>query len=222
MAQPWVTGVAHIFVRPPNLSLLQGFNNQAIGYLGTAKKWPQIALARYYHPVWNDLGGSKIPIDELWQGEDALVGAEVNRWNELVYEAIATIPLGGAGVTGSNGPAEMGTAMVFEGFTFDVWVAFPYSPALGWPTAKAAYLGMPPGYHFPACVNLGPDRLQPIGVGEERSTHLLFKAKRIYNPAAFSSGGATYSGSGVNFSSGGAAFTCYDFNFTGIVPALLN
>src|SRR5690348_16792822 len=135
MAQLYTTGPAHIFVgggflspgsmgtgggnTPPQTSS----NTPVILYLVTCEEAPEIVIEPKYSGTKNDLGGSEIPFDMQYEGEQGLISLDLNRYNEPVYAALASRPRFG-GVRGLNGGADVGTLMQTEGLSLVTWVLF--------------------------------------------------------------------------------------------------
>lgn len=191
MAQPYVTGPAHLYV-----GLGASF---APLYLGTAERTPRIEIRPAWDAVFNDIAGGKIPLDWLYEGEEAFVTADVTRWNEPVYTLLSARPrtsTAGA-VQGQNVPGDIGTLLISENFAFPLWIQFPY-------VGKAAMAAgnLPPGYRFIAAWLEGPDDLDNLGT-MARKTRLVFHCGRAY---ALS----------TNAAGGGMTFTLYDHNMTGL------
>jgi hypothetical protein len=153
-----------VYVKPPG-----GTGGGQPKYLGTAERAPRIRVRPAWHPVFNDIGGDQIPFDVQYMGEEAFISADLTRWDEEVYKSIAH-RLGN--VRGADNNEAVGTLMLLEGKTHEVYVKFPY-------TSKAAFAGMPQGYHFVACILEGPDELDPLGT-VARKINLMWHAIRKY------------------------------------------
>lgn len=129
-------------------------------YLGTAERSPAVEINRGWLPWYDDEQGNSLPADELYEGEEAWVTADISRWNEGVYAFLAQVinrgPLGGA--RGMNFTGDVGTSMQYEGCTYPLILQFPFA-------GKPLYAlrGMPPGYRFFSATLAGPDRLEPLG-----------------------------------------------------------
>lgn len=188
MAQLYSTGPAHLFVGAITTGGVTPF------YLGTAEVKPQIEIVPQFEPVHNDLGGA-VPFDKSYEGEEAFIGADLNRYNEAVYAGLAARPnsLVPGAIRGLNTALDVGTLMLTEGKNIVVWVVFPFF-------VKAAMRagGMPAGYRFPGCTVVGPDKLE-TGT-RARKVHLLFHALRQWSPVT-------------------GAFLLYDHNVSGL-PAV--
>lgn len=143
-------------------------------YLGTALVSPEIEIIRGWLPWYDDEQGTTLPADELYEGEESWVTADLNRFNEGVYAAIASVisraAIGG-GVRGLNFAGDVGTSMVYEGFTYPLLLQFPYS---GKPIF--AVNGLPPGYRYFNATLAGPDRLAPMGT-QVRKTRLVWRCR---------------------------------------------
>lgn len=193
MAQLYSTGPAHVFVGP-GTGVSPGISTIPALYLGTCEVSPQIEIAPHFEAVHNDLGGV-VPFDEIYEGEEAFIDLDLNRFNEVTYATIAARPSGftAGPARGANTAADVGTLMLTEGKNLILWVVFPFF-------AKAVMRagGMPAGYRFPACTLKGPDRLSPVGT-RARKIHLLFHALRTWSPTT-------------------GAFLLYDHSVSGLPP----
>lgn len=180
MAQQWSTGAAHIYVGLPGVGSPR--------YFGTAKNGPDQDVRPEYVPAMNDLAGPTLPLDEMYVGQDVVIGATMTRWDESIHAALAAIIAGND--RGTDGNLDRGTLMIHEGFTFPLWVTYPFS-ALG------AYDGLPEGYHFFACKLISPYRLPP-GIRPYEVT-FTFHALGVYQK-------------------NGGGFKVYDHNVAGLPP----
>lgn len=197
MAQLYVTGPAHFYVGSvsPSGGVLSAL------YLGTCEREPEpCEIAPEWEPEWNAIGGSKIPFDVSYQGEQAFIGADLNRFNEGVYLALAARP-GTGSPPGTNAPGDRGTLLLTEGLAVAVWMVFPFGGGLPGFAGKPVQIGggLFGGYRFPACYVKGPDKLGRLST-RSRKTFVLFHALSTWNPATMT-------------------FTCYDFNLAGL-PAI--
>jgi hypothetical protein len=168
MATPYVTGPVHLFVGPlssPN-------------YLGTAERFPRMSIRTGWEPVFNDLGGQRVPFDLLYEGQEAFVSVDLTRWNENVLQvmmarAISTVP-------GLDGPLDIGTAMLTENAAGPLWLLFPFGGV------KAAFNApgsgpMPGGYRFPRAILAGPEDFESMGTAP-RKIRLIWHCLRFFNP----------------------------------------
>ena|ERR1051326_8431687 len=172
-AQLWTTGPAHLYIGPTNPS--SPLTASAL-YLGTAEVAPQIEILAKYAPVFNDLAGSQVPFDTIFEGEMGHTFVELNRFNEATLAIAQNRPNHfTSGTRGSNVGGDVGTLMLTEGKAFSVYVVFPYA-------SKPAYAGMPAGYRFPFSVLLSPDRFTKLGT-RERKVALIFEHLRGFYPA---------------------------------------
>jgi hypothetical protein len=177
MAQLYSTGPAHWWVSLQNSPLL---------YLGTCEKKPKIVVRPSWSPAYNDLGGQKIPFDMSYQGTEGISLLNLTRFNEPVYQLLATRPSASTKIaSGINVPGDIGTLLLTEGLAWTVYVYFPYA-------AKLAYKsgGMVPGYRFPASYLEGPDEFEPSTDPINRT--LIFHHLRAFDPKT-------------------GIFDCYDF-----------
>jgi hypothetical protein len=166
LAQVYTTGAVPIWCGvggPSALPLL----------LGWAEKFPRIQIRPAFSPVFCDLGGQRVPLDYMFEGEEAIITADVIRFNEGTYRIIAdraATGLGGnLGARGYSDPGEIGTLMVQEKIAYPLWLPFLYA-------AKALMPGMPSGYHFFRCFLEGPDELEQGTV--PRKLRMLWHAVR--------------------------------------------
>lgn len=172
-AQLWTTGPAHLYIGPtdPNTPL-----TSAAYYLGTCEYAPHIEILAEYTPVFNDLGGSKIPFDTLYEGEMAHTFAEVNRFSETTLAFAQNRPNHfTSGVRGTNVGGDVGSLILTEKKNISVYVVFPYA-------SKAAYAGSPAGYRFPFSVLRSPDKMFPLGT-KPRKVAMIFEHLRGFYPA---------------------------------------
>jgi len=145
-------------------------------YLGSARVTPRIEIMRGWAPWRDDELGLSLPADELYEGEEALVVADINRWNEPVYAYIASMVAAQNGYyRGVDVAGDVGTSMVMEGYSYPLWIQFPYAakPAM----AFGAGGPMPAGYLFYNAALLGPDRLEPINY-EPSERRLVWRCRR--------------------------------------------
>jgi len=143
-------------------------------YLGTAEECPRVEIVRGWLPWYDDEQGTTLPADELYEAEESWVTADLTRYNETVYAAIAAVisraALGG-GSRGMNFPSDVGTSMVYEGFTYPLILQFPY---VGKPIF--AVRGLPAGYRYFNATLAGPDRLETMG-SQARKTRLVWRCR---------------------------------------------
>lgn len=158
MAQVYVTGPCSVWV-----GIGDGSTGSATPtFLGHAEKSPSIQIRPQFSPVFNDLAGQRVPIDYLYDGEEAMVSVDLTRYNEATYRSIASRPTMTA-TRGTNIPGDIGTLMALEGKTFPLWLNFPYAAK----TVMSAG-AMPAGYHFYAAFLEGPDGLDSLSTSNRR------------------------------------------------------
>ncbi len=163
MAQSYTTGCVHIYV---------GLGLASPAYLGTSEGFPMVDTQREWDAVMNDISGSKLPFDYVYEGEQAIISTVLTRWNQAVLDVIDTQP-NVAGVLGVNSATDTGSMMAQEGLTFQLWLRYGFG-------AKAAYLGQGLGKHYPQVILLGPDRTE--SGSRPRKEHRIFQAWRRYDP----------------------------------------
>ncbi len=157
-------------------------NSKVPVYLGTAEVTPEISIIPdYYH--WSDDEGTE---DDLYEGEYAIITAELNRFDAVVYEfMVGRCRQFGIGRAGVNFPGETGSSMIYEGSAYPLWIHFPMAAAKG----RFALAGHPPGYRFFEAYLQGPDRTTPINTDPAKRI-CRWVARRYYDPA--SGAAATY------------------------------
>lgn len=148
MAIPMVSGPANFYVaRQAAFPYAYPASKATIYFLGTCEQPPTLQLNPQWEPVMNDVGGSLLPIDYSYQGEDGLISGTLNKWNELIYTFISSHGLAQGGTArGTELWSDIGTLSQVEGISLQVWIQFPYASK----TPYAAQ-GMPGGYHFKSC-----------------------------------------------------------------------
>ena len=140
---------------------------------GTAERAPTIMIHETWTPVINDLGGPAEPFDKQEHRKHAIIRMDINRFDEAVYEDIATMVNVKIGV---EGPNDVGTFMIQEDFALTVGLKFTYS-------SLPAFVGMPKGYTFPACT-CEDQNLDPLGT-VARKLGLIFVAIQKWNGRGF-------------------------------------
>jgi hypothetical protein len=196
-----------------------------IVFIGTDEDSPTIDIVPKFQEVKNDIGGDD-GLDDSYQGRSATIDYNFNRFDEVAIAALEQTNPYSPTIRGTDDPGDVGSLMLTEGKCFHLWVVFPYaatSPIAA--LAKAAMLGMPAGYHFPACI-LTTDSHNRLGT-KNRRLKMGFKARRVYKPLSqrsqaglVTAGAATFAGN-VNPAiqvpnATPGSFTLYDLNMTGI------
>jgi len=157
MAQAYVTGPVGLFVgfRNPGSSSIA-----TIEFLGTGETAPDIEENLEHEPVMNDVWGSKLPMDRLHEGSEAVVSVVLTWWRETTVRRVMALPYRNGSVRGvnvvrgaANGYGDVGSAILTEGLAISLWCLFPYS-------AKTAYQNanngkMPQGQRFPYSMLVG-------------------------------------------------------------------
>ncbi len=194
MATIYVTGPCAIFTG-------SSANNSPV-FLGHAERGVAINIRPQWRPAYSDLGGS-VPFDMLYEGEDALVNADVSRYNESEYRRLAdraTTFAGGTSERGINDPGEIGSLMLTESIAYSLWIRFPYATK-----AVMQAQQMPAGYRFKAAYLQGPDALQGLGTQGPRKVNMVFHCLRDFDVS-------------VTNTFGQGQFILYDHDMTGVPP----
>lgn len=193
MAQPYVSGPVHMYVgtsaAPPN----NPFAGGGPVYLGTCESAPRIRLNPQFEPLMNDIGGSRLPYDYLYEDMDGMVFGDLTVWNYPVLSQLLSRPNWLKAAPGVGAFGDIGSLMATEGFTYNLWLQFPF-----FAKAAMAGAGLPAGYHFLSAFLFGPDEIDP-GT-KANKIHVQFQCMRALNTAS-------------------GLFSLYDFNFAG-VPAV--
>ena len=209
MPQLYSTGPCLIWVRIP-ISIYPTYDAEPPPpsyplFLGTCESAPYIYVRPGWEPYHSDLGGTKIAYDTAYAGQDGLVQGMLNRYCETVYKILAdraalVNPLAPPedGGCGNNASGELGSYMLTENLTYDLWTVFPYA-------SKAAFNqevngNMPACYHFPGAYLMGPDR-QRVGSGVAKAVLMNWHCLRVPSTPSLDLG---------DFATG--SWTLYDFD----------
>lgn len=177
--QTYCTGAARVWVAfPTSYNYYSGATFGPPEPFGTCERAPRPRIIRQWEDIFNDLGGTKIPFDRMYQGQIGMVGGTMTRWRERVATALAATPSQqGLGTTpGTDVLGDVGAIMGLEGFTYQVWVEYIYGTSL---VNKAAMvLGqMPDGFHFFASIYEGPDD-HSVGTGPKKLDFTFYGLRR--------------------------------------------
>jgi hypothetical protein len=137
-----VAGPAHIYVGPGAGPAGSPGGGGGMQYLGTAERSPLIEILPEYYQVFADSTARRVPFDELWGGEHALIRADLTRFDAAVYLDAAGKAGHLAGIIRSQG-----AFIRLEGYALQVAVNFEFGG----------------GYLFPACSLVNPERLDDLG-----------------------------------------------------------
>lgn len=165
MSQPFCTGPALIY------PCVGGGSAKQPVFFGTTEDSPRVLINREWHPLRNALAGGMVA-DPTFQGEHAIVRADMTRWNENVFAAMQTPP--GSAVRGHMPFGSLGTFMKSEGFAYPLVVRFPYRGT------KVAMNNMPAGYKFTAAWLGGPDDLGDLST-KPRKISITWICQAIMN-----------------------------------------
>ena len=196
MAIPYVTGPGLIYVA---FGAGSTFTNPSQPYfLGTCERTPEIDLNPEWEVVMNSVGGTRIPIDDTYQGEWAIISTLFTRWNEPTYARLANYIATSSGTGQTRGrtnanTGDLGTLLMTQARAIQLWVKFPYANL-----EPFASNGMPAGYRFFATKLVAPTKLSPIGT-EASKRALVWHARRLFYPSL-------------------GDFISYDHNMEGLPP----
>ncbi len=149
MPQLWSTGPVSLYIGPINALPIQAV------VVGTGREAPHLDVRPAFDPVMNDLGGSRISFDTMYEGADATISIDLNRYNYdrveqlLQHAQTSTALLGNLITLGNDPPGAVGALMLTEQLAHTLFVLFPFA-------VKPAFSGGPSGamrigYRFPAC-----------------------------------------------------------------------
>lgn len=171
MAQILTTGPAHIFIGRIEPDLLASLD--ALEYLGTCQKSPEINIETLKEDVVNDIGGDT-PISFAHQGQIGTIKTLLNRYDESVYAKIA-VGLYGSGLNrGEITRNQMGALAQGMGFDFDVLFYFPFHQGfVASSTAPTSTTSHPEGIHFNSVVPV-KENLAEMGT-RARTLEIEFK-----------------------------------------------
>jgi hypothetical protein len=142
-AQARVTGPVTIFGNPR----AKGFGGQP-RLLGTGEVAPTSEIRHEFEPVMNDITGSRVPFDELYEGSHGFSVVDLTWWDENTLFAMESLPNRPASVRGSVGiTGDIGALMITEGLSYEMWFVS---------TAADRFPDMPSGDHFFASWLMGP------------------------------------------------------------------
>jgi len=173
MAHPFVHGPVHVFAA-------LGPSSSAT-YLGTGERAPRVSIRREWEPLFNDIGGTRIPFDYAFQGEEAFVTIQLTRWNQSTLTALKDVIGNAQGriVPGTTADGDIGSLMATENLGRTLWVQYAYGA--GQLAPHAAMSDMVPGYRFPCAFLQGPDDSE--GGTDPAKELVTFHAIRQYNPS---------------------------------------
>lgn len=112
-----VTGAIHHFIRTPQL--------EQIMYLGTAEVTPNIEHRIMRADVFNDIGGTGVPMQRTNQGQMAVIGTLLNRFSKGAIVALKNLSAQPV-AAGQEGRFSRG-ALVFGPSTFELWLLYEFS-----------------------------------------------------------------------------------------------
>lgn len=184
--------------------------NGTATYLGTFERPPKINISPAYTPVMNDLGGTVLPTDRVFQGQEAQISGTMNRFNMTTMQGLmrqnglpAVIVAPGnqaAGLAigeGTNTLAAYGGLMNQDVLGFVFYIVF----SRGAVAAQTA-VGLIPGYRFFSTFLEGPHDIS-AGSGEFKQA-VSFRAQRLILPSV---AGPLLTG-----------MSCYDHAVAGMPP----
>lgn len=196
---------------PPLKPLLLGYGEHGVS----------IDIEPVMDPVHADIGGKRIPTDEMFMGETATVKAMLTVLNWEVLELAMKRPFSKAAAGGTNGTfgyGDVGTLMVAEGATYNLYIRFPYSQV---PDAHvpAFFGGVIDGYRFlHAYLASGPIEASGTAAKIPATFRCLRKRKRSGSGLIGGQTGASAGAGGGGDSDSLGEWEFYDYDMTGTSP----
>lgn len=180
-ATPYVTGPVYCWLGFTSRILVptagQAINFAAINistwsFLGTAQRAPRRKTRIAHEPLWNDVSGSKVPYDQLYEGAEGLIGMDLTKWDWAVYRRAAA--QAGGGTDGTDDEFARGSLRMTEGKFASLALVFPYY-------AKSVFRsnGMVPGYLYPVSYLIEDDELEPGTAANV--LHLMWYCQSAFN-----------------------------------------
>lgn len=190
-----VTGPVHIFARTPAHSYYTPGETAKIWYVGTCETQPQVKHQRMRLDVFNDIGGRKVPFQQIEQGEVGLLGFMLTRFSQTGYNAIVKAGgLDGNGTTtgmGMGSESNLGRGALSLGRTsVELWMLYQFgfgadTPGVAGPSTTS---GLPRGRYYPSAL-LGAHEIADSGTAAEKLL-LVFNALPIWLGTAGGSAGS--------------------------------
>lgn len=194
MAKAYCTGPVHLWTGTGGAL---GANTPQ--YLGTFEQAPDIDIKGEWDQVMNDLSGSKLPLDRLFEGEEGMVSGVLTRFNWPTLRRLMARPRF-VGTPGFNPSGDIGTYMGQEGCSYNLWCLFPYRDK----AFQGAAGDMPAGIRFLSAFLLSPEKIH--GGTKAKKVQVVFQAQRAFS---------TSKGLGDS-SRGGGSFTLYDYSMAAV------
>jgi hypothetical protein len=196
-----VTGPVHHFVRTGAFGTTGSDtsatpSSKPIWYLGTCETTPILRINRYSRPIFNDIGGRSVPMQETHDGHDADIGLLLTRFSQKAYQILQAYPATGTNTAVTDPEFQPGVetllsrgALVYGPRTFELWQFFSYYGS----AAQQLNSNMPIGYYWPQ-VKLGQHALEAAGSEGEKLLLTCKGTPRWVTPAATGTTGVTGAG----------------------------
>lgn len=169
-----VTGPVHIFARTPAHVWYSPAETAKIWYVGTCETQPQVKHAKMRLDVFNDLGGRKVPFQQLEQGEIGLLGFLMTRFSQTGYNAIRKAGgLDGNTTDAGNGPGYESSfargAFSLGRVSVELWLLYQFGFGADIPgvAGPATTPGLPRGRYYPTAM-LGAHEIADSGTAAEK------------------------------------------------------
>lgn len=170
MAQPYVPG-------PVDLWLGIGAGGAPV-FFGHCEKGFDLQKRPRWGELICDLAGS-VPMDEYFEGADALLSGTLIRYNETTYRSITdfSAPRLAVSIPGLELPGDIGALAISEECTYMGWLRHPYSVKLVFndPISGA----MVPGYRMMA-MRLERDSIPDLGP-RPKKLPLTWRCLRVFD-----------------------------------------
>ena len=196
-----VTGPIHLFAGTPANAFTSPATVAKTWYIGTTETQPQIKHEKQWLPVFNSIGGRKVPFTQLYQGEIGQLGFLLNRFSNAGYTAMRlaggpdgnTVSNAGVGYESSYARGGAGLGRM----SMQLWLLYEFGFGAATPgsAGPATTAGLPRGRTYFGCM-LGPHEIAKSGTSEE-ALLLVFTALPLYYGTSFAVGSALRRGFGL-------------------------
>lgn len=169
-AQQYCTGAIHVFVGTAGTA-----TNKQPEYLGTMESRPRVETDRSWDSLMNDLAGTQLPFDYIYEGEEAILNCVFTRFDYLVMKKLENMPDLFSGTRGENNYLERGSLMSLENLAIPVWWFQTFGE-------KVAMQNMGFGKKYLQAIPWGPDSSE--GGTSAHKRQVIFRAWGQYVPAS--------------------------------------
>lgn len=137
-------------------------------YAGTCEVYPQVEEIQYFNPVFNDIGGPMVQVDDEYQGMKKIITLDMNRFVETVINFLDFDD-----ADGSEGTRGRGKLVLANGQWARLWITFD-----NFGTINQVAPDLPPGEMY-YCVKQIAKYYDRLGT-QHRKTRLVLEATPVY------------------------------------------